>query len=663
MSFRNCLLKNTFTFRHTPLNRLTRVFSTRSGLTDDRTKKVIEEIKKLEYDLETKTKSRATNLQPINDKDIAEIYKEVSAPIGVRPKINTDYLEKLRIRFLDTRSNQIDRTTAPAQLPSSAALFQQQLKINDEDANKTACPGGENSMQEYSLQDFEQLIYVNSLAKRPAEAEKAFELMKDYNISPSVKSVNHLMDAYANTNDLNQTIAIFKRLKEFNLKPDVYSYGILIKAFVANKRMDDAMVVFEQIKKSSVVPTQPIFSTLISGYLKVNNIDKAWDIFDAMRLSYHQPDEVSFTLMLHACAKRGEIERALNLFEDMAGYNLYPTEVTFNTLIHACAKRPDYYHEAFNLLHQMQLTYGFKPDKFTFNTLLTACARNKDLKQARKILEAMLKDVEKKREEQSLLVPDSHTYTNMFWCYASYRPIPQQKKQKNIDNMNTAISTERHILPVDMPHKRSLVVKEAEWLFNQIIDKSLVTTPLLTAYLTVHISQKQPARKIIHIYDDLFDKYDVERNAFTFFHMLDYCYKQKDTIMAWKVWEDYQEFLEKRIKDDSDEDQSLINKKAVEAKQYALAFSEGWTPEQQQKMAVLMTNTLARADNLKNAISILSTEINRCAMNLPLLSEILPAYNKTIQLEDEEAKEKLLQLCRRDPKKTAFKYRRVNNLK
>lgn len=64
------------------------------------------------------------------------------------------------------------------------------------------------------------------------------------------------MDAYANSNNLEQTIATFKRLDQLNLKPDIFSYGSLVKAFVSNKRLDDAFVIFEKMKKTSMIPSQ-----------------------------------------------------------------------------------------------------------------------------------------------------------------------------------------------------------------------------------------------------------------------------------------------------------------------------------------------------------------------------------------------------------------------
>lgn len=92
----------------------------------------------------------------------------MAAPIPIRPKISSDYLEKLRIRFLDTRSNeQLETPVSVAQLASGDAVTQTNENV--------PAPTG---FQDLTLTDFEQLIYANALAKRPIEAEQAFNLME-----------------------------------------------------------------------------------------------------------------------------------------------------------------------------------------------------------------------------------------------------------------------------------------------------------------------------------------------------------------------------------------------------------------------------------------------------------------------------------------------------
>jgi hypothetical protein len=69
-----------------------------------------------------------------------------------------------------------------------------------------------------------------------------------------------------------------------------------------------------------------------------------------------------------------------------------------------------------------------------------------------------------------------------------------------------------------------------------------------------------------------------------------------------------------------------------------------------------------RSNDLKNAIGILSSELRRSSsLNPPRLRDMMPAYNKCIQLEDEDAKKQLVYLCVKDQKRLGnSKYKRVN---
>ncbi|KAI7867242.1 hypothetical protein BDF14DRAFT_695819 [Spinellus fusiger] len=603
------------------------------------------------------------------------VYEELSRTKPSQPKIGPDYLEKLRIRFLDTRYNRedprllgvpLDSESENQSVQSSSAVDTTEntntdttentktdtiVDIATTDSTEINITGQETvGLNSVTLKDFEDVLYANALAKRPMEAEQTLELMKKYNITPSVKCYTHLMDTYANVHDINNVISTFKRIQENNLIPTMHSYAVIIKAFVQELRMDDAFVIFNSIKKMDGLP-QPIFSSLIGGCIKSNQIDKAWDVFDSMRLSYHQADEVTFSLMIHACAKRGETERALNLFEEMTDYQLYPTDVTFNTLIHACAKRPDYFDEAFSLLHQMQDNYGFHPDIITYNTLLTACARKGNLAKARLIFETIM-EKEKSDEATGSLVPDQHTYRSLFWCYANYQPPSLQKTRAAtttpVIESNNALVEASVFLP-KMPEMRSEVVQESTLLFNYMMNQGIpLTTHLLTSYLGVHVFQKQTAN-VLHIYDTLFTQYGVEKDVTTYFDMLRFCYMTKDKTLTWRVWEEYQDFLEKRrLAYQTQADDSLIQQKSIEASRLKDQLESGWTEDKQREMVILMANTLAITDDLKHSLSILRSHFHsRQLHKIPKFNEVQTVYTKCIQLEDEEAKNELVILCKK----------------
>lgn len=296
------------------------------------------------------------------------------------------------------------------------------------------------------------------------------------------------------------------------------------------------------------------------------------------------------------------MERALNLFEDMIGCQLYPTDVTFNVLINACAKRPDYFEAAFDLLYQMRTVYGFEPDQITYNTLLAACATKKDLKMAREVFRVMLQDAEQNGEE-SRLKPDEHTFGNLFRCYANYNPPTKLNPSAEEEEDNNPASSEddalvpHTLLPPTLPKRRSEVVQEAKKIFEYVVENALcsITSTLLTGYLNVHIFQRQ-RNECVELYLNAFERFGVERIGYTFLYMLRFAYDNRDTELAWKIWEDYQQFLEDRLSRDEQQNgtMDIIERKQREARMLRIQTKEGWTPKHQRELAILMANTLAR---------------------------------------------------------------------
>lgn len=314
-----------------------------------------------------------------------------------------------------------------------------------------------------------------------------------------------------------------------------------------------------------------------------------------MQLKYHKPDEVTYTMMIHACAKNDEVEKALNLFEDMSNRGLYPTDVTFNTIINACARRPDYYDEAFNLLNQMQEVHGFVPDLITYNTLLHGCAKKKDLNRAREIYRLILQK-SAFNDDHPQLAADDRTYSSLFWTYASHRP----QKQRNASSELRTVS-DSALVPADetplfssLPSSRSELVKEAQSIFNYAKAKTAVNSAMLNAYLGVHIAH-HAAEEAIAIYQDFFDQYKVTRDGYTFKHILEHCYRSKDLQLAYKAWDDREEWLDGMTQTyyiDDNEPQAVKKRKQLDL--ISSQQSNGWTVADQKESILLMANTMSR---------------------------------------------------------------------
>ncbi|CAO3674857.1 unnamed protein product [Umbelopsis ramanniana] len=626
---------------------------------EHRTRELEQEIRLIEEKLKNEKSVKTTAGDNLTEEELSQIYSELTAASErqsvMQPKISADYIENLRVKFLDTRPA---AAKAIAQGSSSETSTSSETSSIIQAATQQDALTGHNE-KIMTAKDFDQLLYANAVTKRYNEAEKLLELMPSYGVQPTTRSFNHVIDAYANVNDSENAIKVYKSLREAGAVPDIYTFGGLVKSFVNSNRIDDAFVLFEKMKSAGLVPPEPIFAKLIAGCLRLNNTAKAWEIFDEMQLKYHKPDEVTYTLMMHACAKNDEVERALNLFEEMPNRGLYPTDVTFNTLINACVLRTDYYQEAFNLLNQMQEVHGFEPDRITYNTLLHGCAKNKDLTRARDIYRLMLKKTGEPEAHQQL-TPDDRTYSSLLWTYANYRPPKRNADSPviNDDSQHSLVPTDETPLYPQLPVNRRELLAEAQSIFSRAQESTSMTPSILNAYLGVHVAHHQ-ADEVVNIYQGMFEKCNVARNGYTFKHVLDHCYRTKNIELAYKVWDDREEWLDnmrQQYHQDEKDSQAVVKKK--QTNQAISQAEHGWTIAEQKAAVLLMANTMSRCNDIDAALNLLRTHFSKGSpLGTVALADLKTTYNKCIQLDDEEGRQMLLDICPQDNSSTAEKTR------
>lgn len=220
---------------------------------------------------------------------------------------------------------------------------------------------------------------MNAQTNRPEEAQRAFDLISQNNLTPDYSSYLLLMKAYAQSRDLPKVAQIFRDLKRSKLVINEYAYGIFINTCVQANQLDIAYRLYDQMKaQPNVQPTQAIFATLIQGCLKAKDFDRGWKTFDYMRTEICEPDVITYNIILNLCATTGHVERAFNLFTEMTERrNILPTKVTFYTLLKACANRKDYYQETFQVLERM-IKSGYVPTRETFHVLMNSVVKNGD---------------------------------------------------------------------------------------------------------------------------------------------------------------------------------------------------------------------------------------------------------------------------------------------
>jgi pentatricopeptide repeat protein len=159
----------------------------------------------------------------LEDGDISLLYKVLKAPVKAPTsgplsqknyKLSSDYLSSLEV------------------------TYQNLVSAKDEDF-QSRCQILSVSLAKPTMANLTELIHVNSLCSRTAEAQLAFDHILELGIKPDLVAHNHLLNAYATVKDFESTERVYNEICE-KFTPDLVTYSTWIKLLVGVNRIDDA---------------------------------------------------------------------------------------------------------------------------------------------------------------------------------------------------------------------------------------------------------------------------------------------------------------------------------------------------------------------------------------------------------------------------------------
>ncbi|KAF8984607.1 hypothetical protein BGZ46_007520 [Entomortierella lignicola] len=515
-----------------PIRSYSRNTKTKIQIETSELEREIKQLEKIIADQERKLAAKRALEESIRESkqrsEVAkDVYKSISSPIASTPASTSQiganpnaqsylpetFLQDLKITFLDTRESKEDTIKQlQSELPSAEVLSAastgskesqegngkdfdptpETLIATEKDVNRLAL----ERVRKLGVEEWNKLIYVNTLDGKYKNAEQVMQLMEEVGVQPNMESFNHLMEAYANADYLEKAKNTIHLMEENGLTPSLSAYNSLMKIHVIRRSITNAFQVFEALKKHHN-PDVNIFTTLIRGCLRAEEYDLGWKIFDQMQHSGATPTENTYSLMIQACAKTDQVEKALDIFRTYPNRGLQPTDVTFNGLIHACAMRPEYFTTAFALLNEMQNIYGFTPDISTYNTLLFACSKRKELLTARRVFQKVVQ-----LDSEGALKLDGVTVTNFLWCVTEWKDLdlhirnmkyrlrnPEKAQiestpstlsnSESVESLELSIRPSYFLLPSRPPKNEREALAEGEMVFSWFLSRSAEQYPFL----------------------------------------------------------------------------------------------------------------------------------------------------------------------------------------
>nr|GEU94687.1 hypothetical protein [Tanacetum cinerariifolium] len=223
-------------------------------------------------------------------------------------------------------------------------------------------------------------------ARMLPQAVKILDLVSSFNVSPTLKIYNAILDVLVKE-DIDIAKAFYrKRMMECGVEGDMYTYGILMKGLCLTNRVSDGFKLLQVMKNKGVIPNVVVCNTLIHALCKNGKlgIGRARSLISSEMVV---PNDVTFNILITAYCKQENIVQALVMLEKYLHLGFVPHVITITKVLEILC-RNDRVAEAVEVLQRVEMKGG-KIDVVAYNTLVKGFCNLRKPKAARRFLKEM----------------------------------------------------------------------------------------------------------------------------------------------------------------------------------------------------------------------------------------------------------------------------------
>ncbi|CAA0829046.1 Pentatricopeptide repeat-containing protein -mitochondrial [Striga hermonthica] len=181
---------------------------------------------------------------------------------------------------------------------------------------------------------FSHVIKIYGEAKRPEKALKSFYSILEFNIKPSTKHLNSILEILvADSKFLKPAFDLFRSAHKHGVHPNTVSYNIMMRAFCLNGDLSIAYTLFNQMFKRDVLPDVETYRILMQGLCRKSQVNGAVDLLEDMLNKGFVPDTLSYTTLLNSLCRKKKLREAYKLLCRMKVKGCNPDIVHYNTVI------------------------------------------------------------------------------------------------------------------------------------------------------------------------------------------------------------------------------------------------------------------------------------------------------------------------------------------
>ncbi|CAE5958447.1 unnamed protein product [Arabidopsis arenosa] len=200
----------------------------------------------------------------------------------------------------------------------------------------------------------------------------------DCAIRKDVVTWNCMIDQYAKTGLLEESLWLLRQMKYERMKPNSSTFVGLLSSCANNEAGCVGRSVGNLVEEERIALDAILGTALVDMYAKLGMLDKAVEIFNRMK----DKDVMSWTAMISGYGAHGLAREAVTLFNKMEEENckVRPNEITFLVVLNACS------HGGVRCFKRMVEAYSFTPKVEHYGCVVDLLGRAGQLEEAYELI-------------------------------------------------------------------------------------------------------------------------------------------------------------------------------------------------------------------------------------------------------------------------------------
>lgn len=217
------------------------------------------------------------------------------------------------------------------------------------------------------------------------KARAAFSTMMKDGPSPTVETINGLLQALVTDSRLNELYVVVQELQDMGFKISKSSIILMLEAFAQAGNIFEVKKIYHSMKAAGYFPTMHLYRVMVGLLSRGKHVRDVEAMVSEMEEAGFKPDISIWNSMLKLYTKIEDFKKTVQVYQQILEAGLEPDEDTYNTLILMYCRdcRP---LEGYGLMHEMKQLH-LEPRMDTYKSLIAAFCKQLMLEQAEELFE------------------------------------------------------------------------------------------------------------------------------------------------------------------------------------------------------------------------------------------------------------------------------------